>query len=321
MNGPSGAKRPVDATLVKVLTHARDDRGMRLDEFASRCVRVGELHELVATDHAETTAGSRIDRVWFLGFAEISRAGVVERGDEVRIGSHRIGTVLGFDSCHFPNHYNILIHSLVPATGAALALAPELPVRFASGEAAGQQTGAVPGPPARIDAPAAAPDAYRAMAAFDAAAATDLDPRLAELVRVRAAQLNGCSFCLRLHTRAAVAAGESPERLARPAARPGTAGPAVQGMSVSADAPAADADFTDRERAALALAEAVTLLPAGVSDPVYADAARQFDDKELAQLIWTVAAVNAWNRVAVATGLRAPARAEPPAPRAGNRSR
>lgn len=313
MSEPSGAKRPVDATLVKVLTHARTDRGMSLEDFASRCVRVGELHELVATDHGETTPGSRIDRVWFLGFAEIDRAGVVERGDEVRIGPHRIGTVLGFDSCHFPNHYNILIQSPAPATGAALALTPELPVRFAASRSDRQAGAGAPHPPARIDALAAAPDAYRAMAAFDAAAAADLDPRLAELVRIRASQLNGCSFCLQLHTRAAIAAGESPQRLASLGSWPDPAhttprGPEHEADQAAADADA-DADFTDRERAALALTEAVTLLPAGVPDPVYADAARQFDDKELAHLIWTVAAVNAWNRVAVSTGLHAPASA------------
>lgn len=125
-----GAKRTVSGVLVKVLVHRRDDRGMSLEPFASRCVRQGELHELVTTDHTETDEGTRIDRVGFLGFVEIATAGVVDRGDELWLGDTRVGTVLGFDACHFPNHYNILVRSDRPRTGADLDLRPELPVRF-----------------------------------------------------------------------------------------------------------------------------------------------------------------------------------------------
>jgi hypothetical protein len=133
-----GAKRRVDGTLVKILCHRREDRAMRLEEFSSRCVRAGELHELVATDHTQSAPGTRIDRVWFLGFVEIGRAGVIDRGDEVWIRGRLVGTVLGFDGCHFPNHYNILIHSPDPRTGLELSLAPETPVVFgAAGEPAG----------------------------------------------------------------------------------------------------------------------------------------------------------------------------------------
>jgi len=125
-----GAKRAVSGVLVKVLVHRRDDRGMSLEPFASRCVRQGELHELVTTDHTGTEEGTRIDRVGFLGFVEIATAGVVDRGDELWLGDTRVGTVLGFDACHFPNHYNILVRSDRPRTGADLDLRPELPVRF-----------------------------------------------------------------------------------------------------------------------------------------------------------------------------------------------
>jgi hypothetical protein len=125
-----GPKRTVTGTLVKVLTHRRDDRGMRLEPEASRCVRAGEVHELVTTDHREVVAGARIDRVGFLGFAEIGRAGVIDRGDEFLVGDRRVGTVLGFDACHFPNHYNILIAVDTPCTGPDLELRPELPVSF-----------------------------------------------------------------------------------------------------------------------------------------------------------------------------------------------
>lgn len=125
-----GAKRPVTGRLVKVLLHRRDDRGMTLESYASRCVRQGEVHELVMTDHPETAAGTRIDRVAFLGFAEISCSGVIDRGDELRIDGRLVGTVLGFDACHFPNHYNVLIFAGVPQTGLDLALEPEANIRF-----------------------------------------------------------------------------------------------------------------------------------------------------------------------------------------------
>ncbi|MFE4670244.1 DUF6917 domain-containing protein [Streptomyces sp. NPDC056716] len=141
-----GAKRVVPATLVKVLTHRRDDRGMWLEEFTSRCVRRGEVHELVSTDQAGSPPGARIDRVGFLGFAEIDGAGVIDRGDEVWADGRRVGTVLGFDSCHFPNHYNVLIAVDSLVTGPELGLRPEVSVVF-------RQRRAAP----RVDRPAGPP--------------------------------------------------------------------------------------------------------------------------------------------------------------------
>lgn len=128
-----GPKRPIEATVVKVLKHRRDDRGMRLEPFTSRCVRAGEVHELVTTDHADTTAGARVDRVGFLGFAEIANAGVLDRGDQVLVDGVPVGTVLGFDACHFPNHYNVLILTDRPTTGPELAVKPETKIAFVSG--------------------------------------------------------------------------------------------------------------------------------------------------------------------------------------------
>ncbi|WP_045744399.1 DUF6917 domain-containing protein [Actinoplanes rectilineatus] len=123
-----GPKRVVEAVLVKVLTHRRDDRGMTLESYASRCVRRGEVHELLTTDHEYTDP--RMDRVSFLGFAEVTTAGVLDRGDEVLAGDRVIGTVLGFDACHFPNHYNILIRRDTPVTGPELGLTPEAAISF-----------------------------------------------------------------------------------------------------------------------------------------------------------------------------------------------
>lgn len=128
--GEDGPKRPVRARLVKVLTHRREDRGMRLEPFASRCVRGGDVHELVTTDHTGTAPGSRVDRVGFLGFAEFECGGVLDRGDAVWAHGRIVGTVLGFDACHLPNHYNILISSARPVTGTECALCPETEIRF-----------------------------------------------------------------------------------------------------------------------------------------------------------------------------------------------
>ncbi|WFB09486.1 hypothetical protein LRS74_22385 [Streptomyces sp. LX-29] len=125
-----GLKRPVTGSLVKILIHSRDDRGMVLEEYASRCVRREEIHELVTTDQHDPAPGAVVDRVGFLGFVEIATGGVIDRGDEVWADGHLIGTVLGFDACHFPNHYNVLIAVDKTATGPDLGLTPEMEVRF-----------------------------------------------------------------------------------------------------------------------------------------------------------------------------------------------
>jgi predicted dehydrogenase len=103
------SKGEASARVVKLLYHSRDDRGMRLSEWRTRAVRQGEIHELVTTTDRPTDPGDRICRVGFLGFVEFADATVIGRGDEVHVGDRRIGTVAGFDECHFPNHYNVLI--------------------------------------------------------------------------------------------------------------------------------------------------------------------------------------------------------------------
>lgn len=125
-----GPKRTLKARVVKVLVHHRSERGMSLEPHASRCVRAGDVHELVTTDHTGTGAGTRIDRVAFLGFAEFDRGGVLDRGDRLWIGDRFVGTILGFDACHFPNHYNVLIHAEKPVSGRDLGLRPEAELTF-----------------------------------------------------------------------------------------------------------------------------------------------------------------------------------------------
>lgn len=136
MTSEHGAKRPVTGAVVKVLLHRRDERGMQLEPYASRCVRRGELHELVTTDQVRAAPGARIDRVGFLGFVEVLRAGVIDRGDELWVNGRSIGTVLGFDACHFPNHYNIIVAADPLQTGHDLGLEPEAPIRFGPAETA-----------------------------------------------------------------------------------------------------------------------------------------------------------------------------------------
>ncbi|MEU9956989.1 carboxymuconolactone decarboxylase family protein [Streptomyces sp. NPDC050982] len=138
---------------------------------------------------------------------------------------------------------------------------------------------------ARIDFAKAAPKVFRALVGFDIAAREGLDPALVELIQIRASHLNHCAYCLHMHTNDARKAGESEDRLHM--------------VAVWREAPHF---FTEKERAALALTEAVTLVAdGGVPADVYAEAAARFDDKELAQVLALIFAINTWNRVALST--------------------
>lgn len=108
-----------------------------------------------------------------------------------------------------------------------------------------------------------------------------LEPSLIELVKTRVSQINGCAFCLDMHTKDARAQGETEQRLYM--------------LSAWRESPF----YTDRERAALAWAEAVTLIPQGVSDELYAETLKHFSEKELVNLNWAVVAINGWNRQAI----------------------
>jgi AhpD family alkylhydroperoxidase len=136
-------------------------------------------------------------------------------------------------------------------------------------------------PPTRLAVDALVPQANKAMLALDAAArSVSLEPALLELVRLRASQINGCAYCVDMHSGDARKGGESERRL--------------YALAVWPETPF----FTARERAALALTEAVTRLSQGpVSDEVYAEAAARFSETELAELIWAIAVINAWNRL------------------------
>jgi len=143
--------------------------------------------------------------------------------------------------------------------------------------------------PVRLDLDAHAKRFSAALAHLDNAATKELDavsfdPKLRELVRVRASQLNGCAYCIDMHTKDARAIGESEQRLyALPAWR---------------ETPF----FDERERAALAFTEAVTLLAeTHVPQEAYDAVAAQFSPDEVAALLSLIVVINAWNAVGVAT--------------------
>ncbi|MCI5059097.1 MAG: hypothetical protein MRY83_23495 [Flavobacteriales bacterium] len=92
-----------------MLDHKKYDRGMLLMADKSRCLRRSEIHEIATTDETNIHTNACIDRIGFLGFVEIETPYVVEVNDLVFVDSKYLGRVAGFNSCHFPNHYNIII--------------------------------------------------------------------------------------------------------------------------------------------------------------------------------------------------------------------
>jgi AhpD family alkylhydroperoxidase len=136
------------------------------------------------------------------------------------------------------------------------------------------------------------PELYDAMMALSNAAAKDIDAELGELIKIRASQMNHCAFCLDMHTRDARKHGVSEQKL-----------------DVLAAWAEAEGLFTERERAALALTEAITELGDGhVPDEVYARAAALFTERELGQVIAMAVTINAWNRINVTIRLEPPRR-------------
>ena len=153
--------------------------------------------------------------------------------------------------------------------------------------------------PIQLDFESHATGYTRAMGHLDQAATKELDragvdARLRELIRIRASQLNGCAYCIDMHTKDARAVGETEQRLyALPAWR---------------ETPF----FTDRERAALAFTESVTLLAAGhVPAADYDAVAAEFNPDEVAALVSLIVTINAWNAISVSTRAWVPGSYQP----------
>ncbi len=136
----------------------------------------------------------------------------------------------------------------------------------------------------RIDVTKVNPAVYKAVYALQSYVdQSGLDKKLLELIKIRASQINGCAYCLVMHTNDARKIGESDERMHL--------------LNAWREAPI----YTARERAALAWTEAVTLVSeTHVPDEVYDQVRKQFSEKEIVDLTAAVAAINTWNRIAIA---------------------
>ncbi|MWB96856.1 carboxymuconolactone decarboxylase family protein [Flavobacterium sp. GA093] len=140
----------------------------------------------------------------------------------------------------------------------------------------------------RIVIPTVAPEAYQALMNLENyIATTSLTKTHKELIKIRASQINGCAFCINMHTADARKHGETEQRI----------------YLISAWR---EADvYTEEEKAILALTEEVTLISNHVSEETYQNAAKLFDEKYLAEIILAIITINSWNRFAITTGLRA----------------
>jgi AhpD family alkylhydroperoxidase len=139
----------------------------------------------------------------------------------------------------------------------------------------------------RIVIPTVAPEAYQALINLETyISKTSLTPTHKELIKICASQINGCAFCINMHTADARKYGETEQRI----------------YLISAWR---EADiYTEEEKAIFALTEEVTLISNHVSEEVYQNAARLFDEKYLAEIILAIITINLWNRFAITTGLR-----------------
>lgn len=110
-------RSPLDGTLVAVLRPFRVDRALQLIPEKSRCIRAGEVHELILTDQLEAAPGSCVDRVAYLAFAEFATGGVIVQGDTLTIDGEVLGELVGYDETHMPNHLNIVVCGKTFASG------------------------------------------------------------------------------------------------------------------------------------------------------------------------------------------------------------
>ena len=136
----------------------------------------------------------------------------------------------------------------------------------------------------RLNIGAVSPAAYRAMLGLEKFIhESSIEPKLAHLLKMRASQINGCAYCLDMHSKDARASGETEQRL--------------YGLDAWREAPY----YNDRERAALEWIESLTLVTDGhVPDEVYDRARKQFSERELVELAIVAVAINGWNRLAIA---------------------
>ena len=139
----------------------------------------------------------------------------------------------------------------------------------------------------RFDLKQTEPTAYKAMLAFDAyAESIEISTKHKDLIKIRTSQVNGCSYCIDMHTKEAREHGESEQR--------------IYALTEWRQTPF----FSEKERAVLALTEEITSINKRVSDATYDNAAKNLGEKYVAQVLMAVIVMNAWNRVGVALNMQ-----------------
>jgi AhpD family alkylhydroperoxidase len=131
------------------------------------------------------------------------------------------------------------------------------------------------------------PEIYRHLREMEGLIAARFEPKLYHLIKLRASQINGCAFCLQMHTAEALKDGESPERM------------------TALDAWEESPLFSDKERAALAWVEELTLIAdSGASTTAYDALKPHFDEEQIGWLVLAVVQINSWNRIAISARAR-----------------
>jgi len=115
------AKSVIKGIVVAVLNHKLDNRQLKLIKTPSRAVKRSEIHELIGTNET-AFPGSEVNKVWYVGFFEVINGGIIIYGDNVYVNNRKIGTVIGFDETHMPNHINIIVKLEESKTGAELGI-------------------------------------------------------------------------------------------------------------------------------------------------------------------------------------------------------
>jgi AhpD family alkylhydroperoxidase len=152
----------------------------------------------------------------------------------------------------------------------------------------------------RMNVAAVAPDVYRHLMQLEELVADKIEPRLLHLLKLRGSQINGCGYCIGMHTDEALRDGDTPERL------------------TMLDAWPESSLYSDKERAALQWVEEVTLIAdSGASDEAFDKLKTQFNDEEIVWLTTAATLINAWNRIAISSRIeyhaphRAPSQTAP----------
>jgi len=125
------ANRPANGAVVTVLDSSHEARGLKLISTYSRALQKYSIHELIATDETGAKPGGTVDRIAYLAFFEVSRGGCIIVGETLWLGQRAIGTVVGFDETHEPNHINIVVGVERRQTGRQLKFSVGKKIRFA----------------------------------------------------------------------------------------------------------------------------------------------------------------------------------------------